>query len=57
MASASFPLLMIRSTKLEARVRLNMASGSLSLIESWSNLQGPLVETLTKVIQGLPKLL
>ena len=55
-ASASFPLLMTRSTKLEARVRLNMASSSLSLIGSWSNLQGPLVETLTKVIQGLPKL-
>ena len=56
-ASASFPLLMTRSTKLEARVRLNMASSSLSLIESWSNLQGPLVETVTKVIQGLQKLL
>ena len=56
-ASASFPLLMTRSTKLEARVRLNMASSSLSLVKSWSNLQGPLVETLTKVIQGLQKLL
>lgn len=56
-ASASFPLFMARSIKLRARVRVNMASSSLSLMDSRSNLQGPLVETLTKVIQGLQKLL
>lgn len=54
-ASASFPLLIARNAKLETRVRVNVASSSLSLMESRSNSQGPVVETLTKLIQDPQK--